>query len=89
MAPVGKYALCLEPFHPGSAGFFRGAGSWLLAALRSGIRFDQQIEIPGETWLGVKDDRVSSHNEVLNAMGMECGGRSFAILEHPALSSDL
>jgi hypothetical protein len=53
------------------------------------INFYEKIEIVGKAWLRVKDDSVASHNEVLNAMGMEGGQKVFVILEHPAPSPNL
>jgi hypothetical protein len=53
------------------------------------IRFYEKIEVVGKAGLRMEDNGVSSHNEVLNAMGMECGQKIFVILEHPAPSSSL
>ncbi|MDQ2839575.1 MAG: hypothetical protein M3Y72_00735 [Acidobacteriota bacterium] len=38
--------------------------------------------------LRVKDDSVTAHNQVFNAMGMEGGQKVFVVLVHPAPSRD-
>jgi hypothetical protein len=49
-----------------------------------GLGFYEKIKVPRKAGLPMQDNRVTSHNEVFNAMGMEGGQKVFVFLEHPA-----
>jgi len=65
------------------------ASAACVACALAGVRFYEEVEVIREARLRVKDNGVASHNEVLNAMGMECGQKVFVVLEHPAPSPNL
>ena len=53
------------------------------------VGFDEKVDVLRKAGLSVKDDGVSSDDEVFNTMGMEGGQKVFVVLVHPALFSNL
>ena len=51
-----------------------------------GAHTDEKIDVLRKAGLRMKDDRVTTNDEVSNAMGMEGGQKVFVVLVHPARS---
>ena len=65
----------------------RGTRTWGTGLRVGRVRFYEKIEIVGKARLRVKDNRVTSYNEVLNAMGTEGGQKVFVVLVYQVRSS--
>jgi hypothetical protein len=65
-------------------------GEGRIGRLRIGrVRLCEKVEVPRKAGLRVKNDGVTSDDEVLNAMGTEGGQKIFVVLVHPALPPNL
>jgi hypothetical protein len=53
------------------------------------VGFYKDVDVLREARLRVKNDCVTSNNQISNAMGMEGGQKVFVVLVHPALFSSL
>ncbi len=91
IASETKEAAAVREFLRANA-FKRGAelGKRRVGCLRvRRVCFYEKIDVPGKTWLRMKDDGVTANNQVSNAMGMEGGQKVFVVLVHPARSPNL
>ena len=53
------------------------------------VCLNENVHVPRKARLRVKDDSITSDDEVLNAMGMEGGQKVFVVLVHPVPSPSL
>src|SRR5580658_3787882 len=91
IASEAKEAAAVREFLRADA-FKRGAelGKRRVGCLRvRRVCLYEKVHVLGKAWLRVKDDGVTAHNQVFNAMGMEGGQKVFVVLVHPAPSPSL